>query len=386
MELIDSNLSIIKQFGIDIFSNKEKLLLLISKQYSFNDQRDPVLYRNILNTLLAYRSEYNTFEKLSIQYDNHLDKVKILEVNRKMLDDLKTQEIELSNKVSLSKSNLDKYSSLVKAFTDKTDIESIYKSKYEKKCDLEREISNIKSRLDEYTSKVGKSAQLLSQIKSYRDQIDILTNESKPITEEISKLTGQLTMLESYQNEYKIYKDQFDMVETLRKYCSPTNGGIQVLFMQLYMNKTLETSNQILSMLFNGDYRLLDFVINQNEFRIPFIGNGLPVDDISSGSSSQVCMMSMIINLVLLHEASTKFNIARLDEIDDSLDTYNRSNFVNVLYRILPLLDIEQLFIISHSIELDSSFADVIKLKSYEDYDTINSNNIIWDYREEIRE
>ena len=46
-------------------------------------------------------------------------------------------------------------------------------------------------------------------------------------------------------------------------------------------------------------------------WRCFFIGNGLPVDDISSGSSSQVCMMSMIINLVLLHQASTKFNIEK---------------------------------------------------------------------------
>ena len=174
------------------------------------------------------------------------------------------------------------------------------------------------------------------------------------------------------------------MIETVKKYCSPTNGGIQVLFMQMYMSKTLELSNQILSMLFNNEYRLLDFVINSNEFRIPFIGNGLPVDDISNGSSSQICMMSMIINLVLLYQASTKFNIARLDEIDDSLDTYNRSNFVNVLYRILPLLHIEQLFIISHSIELDSSLADVIKLKSYDEYDGIQGNNIIWDYKNEV--
>ena len=174
------------------------------------------------------------------------------------------------------------------------------------------------------------------------------------------------------------------MMEVLKKYCSPTGCGIQVLFIHLYMAKTLELCNQILSMLFNGEYRLLDFVINQNEFRIPFIGNGLPVDDISSGSESQICMMSMIINLVLLHQASTKFNICRLDEIDAPLDYYNRAGFVNVLYQIIVILNIDQLFIISHNTELDASIADVIKLKynsnEYGNESTDSNSNIIFDY------
>ena len=73
------------------------------------------------------------------------------------------------------------------------------------------------------------------------------------------------------------------------------------LFMQLYMTKTKELANQVLSMLFGGGYTILDFIINSNEFRIPFVGEGLPVDDISSGSASQIAMMGMIINLVLLN-------------------------------------------------------------------------------------
>lgn len=383
-ELLNSNSSLFELLGTSILTNVENVLKMLSRQYSFNEIKDPIVYKNLLNALISYESEIKIFDKLSIQFESYKDKMKLIESNNKMLKNLKDQENELIEKVRVSKSNLDNYKSLYNRILEKTNEEYNYKVAYESKCKLKDEVDRIQSIISEYTSKAGKSMQLLSQIKGYREQIDQLTNSSKPISDEISKLTGQLTMIESYETEYKAYKEQYDMIEALKKYCSPTSGGIQVLFMQIYMSKTLELSNQILSMLFNNEYRLLDFVINQNEFRIPFIGNGLPVDDISSGSSSQVCMMSMIINLVLLHQASTKFNIARLDEIDDSLDTYNRSNFVNVLYRILPLLNIEQLFIISHSIELDSSFADIIKLKSYEEYDSINSNNIIWDYKENI--
>ena len=73
------------------------------------------------------------------------------------------------------------------------------------------------------------------------------------------------------------------------------------------MGKTLTLANQLLSMLFNGEYKLLPYIINENEFRIPFIGNGMTVDDVSSGSTSQVCMIGMIMNLVLLISAYKYF-------------------------------------------------------------------------------
>ena len=199
----------------------------------------------------------------------------------------------------------------------------------------------------------------------------------------ISTISGQLTLIDSYYKEYNEYKQQYDMIEVIKKYCSPTGGGIQTLFMQIYMAKTLDLSNQLLGMLFNGEYQLMEFVINESEFRIPFVGNGLPVADISSGSSSQIAIMGMIINLVLLHQASTKFNIARLDEIDGPLDTNNRLGFVNTLYNLIQMLGIEQLFLISHSIEADTSSVDIIKFKYNEELESNILGNVIYDYKEE---
>jgi ABC-type multidrug transport system ATPase subunit len=94
-------------------------------------------------------------------------------------------------------------------------------------------------------------------------------------------------------------------------------------------------------------------------------------------------MMGMVINLVLLHQASTKYNIAYLDEIDAGLDHRNRFEFVDALYKTIPLLNIEQLFMISHSMETDTSSVDIIKLKGYEDFeDTVQMGNVIFDYNE----
>ena len=96
--------------------------------------------------------------------------------------------------------------------------------------------------------------------------------------------------------------------------------------------------------------------------------------------------MGMVINLVLLKQASTKFNIAYLDEIDAGLDHRNRFEFVDALYKSIPILGIDQLFMISHSMETDTSAVDIIKLKSYADFeDTVTLGNVIYDYNEEIK-
>jgi len=248
-------------------------------------------------------------------------------------------------------------------------------------------IAVIDDKLKDYKDKSDKALSMLSNIQEYKSQIYSYQNDLIPIQQEISKLSGQLTILENYYVDYEEYSAKYNLIETIKKYCNPTGGGIQTVFMQLYMSKTLELANQILGMLFQGEYRLLDFIINEDEFRIPFVGtSGMPIDDIVHGSNSQISMIGMIINLVLLHQASTHYNISRLDEIDGSADGYNRGIFVEVLKRCIEILNIDQIFVISHSVEVDNSIADIIKFKGYDDFDENQMlGNIIFDYDSYIK-
>ena len=52
----------------------------------------------------------------------------------------------------------------------------------------------------------------------------------------------------------------------------------------------------------------------------------------------------------------------------------------------MGILEIEQMFLISHSIEVDNTFADIIKLKNTNSDSGIASGNIIWDYDEIIKD
>ena len=232
-------------------------------------------------------------------------------------------------------------------------------SKIKEMIDTKKEVLSIKeTRMSEYReikSNLDKIKIYIDEINNISSELDKLDVELEPMEEQKKMLEHSLITLEEYKQEYDLYAEKYNITNKLKKYSSPTEDGIQTLFMNIYMSKTLNMCNEILSLLFNGSYTLLPYVINSDEFRIPFIGEGLEVDDIHSGSASQIAMIGMIINLVLLSQASTRFNIAFLDELDGPLDNYNRYQFVEVIYKLIDMLQIDQLVMISHSIELEMS-------------------------------
>lgn len=365
-------------------SSIDKFLYLLSNNYSFNPQREPRKFIDILNELKELESEENLFMLLEIERKNNNDKIAMISKTEDSIKKMENEIAIISDNVSELKSRKDGLEGLVDSLSSRIISLTDYSVKVINRNGLNKKIEEIKSIIDNFQSKDSQSILEITRCKS---EIDSLNSKLQPISIEINRLSGQLTMLDSYYEEYTMYKEKFTTINTLKKYCSPTGGGIQTIFMTLYMGKTLELANQVLSMLFGGEYQLLDFVINANEFRIPFIGSGLAVDDISSGSNSQICIMGMAINLVLSHQASTKFNIAQLDEISESLDNRNRIDFIKALYYCKQILNIEQLFIIAHAMEMDSSTVDIIRLKSYDGYEgeNVQMGNIIWDYSEEIK-
>lgn len=382
-KMILENSNILSLIYPDFYNNYISMILNMS---SFNEIRDNRKGIDGLNLLKLYDTELQSNKVLKVEYDNFVEKIKLINSSKCMLEKLNNESKNLAIDIDKYKSEIDNFKSIYSSLSNTITTELEYIKVYENYKALKIEYDNYKNKIDEYSKKSSKAIESISEINNLKAKIDSLRLEASPISKEINFISGQLTLLDSYYSEYNEYKRSYDIIETLKKYCSPTGGGIQTIFMQIYMSKTKELTNEILAMLFNGNYQLLDFIINDSEFRIPFIGEGLPVDDISSGSSSQKSMMSMIINLVLLHQGSTKFNIAQLDEIDGALDSYNRAEFVNILFYSMRILNIEQLFLISHSIEADNSFADIIKLKSYDNYESgVTSGNIIFDYNEYIK-
>ena len=378
IRLINSNRSLLDKTPIGKrFSDITTFISRVKDNDPFNDIQEIYSYINYANIFELYELDNKTLSRLESGYE-------AAKSQEGLIDDLQKEIEDLSKKVN--------------------DITSQLEEKQKDKLELQKQIIDHKQRLDEINSLISilrKISELNSSKQNYESQLRLVSDNIEKISKEIDNInkyegalkgvnselipvtqmrdnfTFSLTKLEEYKQELQEYQDKYNLIELLKKYSSPTKGGIQTIFMQLYMDKTLSLANQLLGMLFNGDIELLPYIINENEFRIPTRSNitNLVTDDVSNCSTSEKSMIAMILSFALAFHGSQTYNIVRLDEVDGGLDQANRAIFPLILDSIIQMLQIEQCFIISHSSESDMSDVDVISLTPVSN-ETIKGNVI----------
>ena len=370
---IKLNLHFLKKFSsTSRLINSKTFLSDLANHYDFRELRSMTQYYDLANEITQYKSKKKVLEELKSEYIVYMANKNQIDTLVKDIEDLKNNKAAGIEELQRIMNEIDSENEIVTYLLNMITMSDAYNS-------LKAEYEDTVIKKNEFERKFKNSLQSLTMITDLEDVIKQANEELKQNADSKRTIESQLTLLTSYSIEYNQYKDKYDVINKLRGYSSPTSDSIQALFMSIYMDKTLDMVNQLLQMLFGGNYRIMQYVINDSEFRIPFIGNGLPVDDISSGSTSQKCMMGMIINLVLSSISSGKYNIVSLDEIDGGLDDMNRYQFVEVLHKISLMLNFDQIFIISHSVESALNNVDVVLLSNDQVYlDQFGSANIIY--------
>ena len=318
-------------------------------------------YKIRLDTLASQRESMRKFEEVRQSLQKSLDDLNVrLSCNSKVLQDV------------------EKALESAKAYAKHLNDVVI------PRCD--QIIDGIKKR-NQYREELTAIQEKMSMISNYIESRTRLYGELKSLDTELSykqkekdEAVYKLRQIDEYEKSLAEYKEVYDKYyEKIRYHSSPTTG-IQLVFMQLYMGKILDISNKLLSYLFQGQYQLQPFIINEDEFRIPCMGNGYLNDDISSMSSSQLTMISMILSFALMSVSSTDYNVIKLDEIDDPLDEPNRAAFAILLDNIMDVMHTEQCIMISHSSEMITNNADIILLRSDGLVSVDPGANIIWDF------
>lgn len=358
-----------------IFSDKDVFLNRLYDGDNFDSINDIYKYIEYANIFEEYKLTKDILYKLKVDYNVYKSKNDIIDELMNDIENISnklnsiTSNIENNNKELFeSKKKIQEYNDLLVKYDNLITAYNTNKLLKDKKQELKSQFNSIKSNMI-------KIKENIDNINNINCSINNISAEIKPLMDERDKMKFGLSMLQQYKSEYTIYNEKYRYIETVKKYSTPTKDGIQLLFMKLYMGKTLNMANELLSLLFDGEFMLGQYVINTDEFRIPCIGSGLPHDDISSMSTSQVCMISMILSYTLSRQSSAKYDILKLDEIDGGLDSINRAQFIQLLDKISP----EQTIMISHNSELDLSNTDLIILK-----DTTNESyngNIIYRYQ-----
>ena len=363
----------------EMFKDTSIFFTRLLNGYGFEYMQSIYRYIDLANLFDTYRS----IDSICKQYESEL---KIYETKAESIV-MVNQEIDDINKAISALT--DKIDPINAEIADRMveiamlqDLEGVYSAiidNMDKQKPLIEKIQACRAKLAENGQKMNRINAAIASSQTLKEQISQLTYTLEPLMKDRDKLIHSIQLMKEYRDELNELQANYDFIETIKYYSSPTTG-IQLVFMELYMGKIISLANELLKLLFQGKFEIQPFVINESEFRIPCLGEGYLNDDISSMSSSQVCMISMILSFSLLHNSSTKYNIIKLDEIDGPLDYNNRLYFIDVLNNIMDIMNTEQCIMISHNSELQVDNSDVILLKHDENNMDYQRGNVIWSY------
>lgn len=361
------------------------------------------LYHNIGNGIrLNFESvdKYQEFKNIStivsaLEEDLHSyesAKEKLISANAEIRILQEKIDTDLKNLSTIRDSKLSIFAEIEKIRSSKLEIEmvldsiryaKINKAKFE---EVSVELNEITNKIESMEKNTVLIKDLTDKLNRRASELSALQNTDLPaISKAIEENKYRMVLFEQYTRDSQEYAAKYNEVQMIKKYTSI--HGIQTVYMSVFMNSILNTTNTLLRLLFGGRFALQPFIINENEFNIPCADSeGRVREDISLMSDSQLSMISMLISFVLLRNSSNRYNIIKLDEVDDNLDSMNRIQFSILIEQIMNDLGFDQCLIISHNNELDLSNTDIIilKMESQEMIDSLynSGGNIVFSYNE----
>ena len=340
-------------------------------------------FKNISTIVSALEEDLHSYESA---------KEKLISANAEIRILQEKIDTDLKNLSTIRDSKLSIFAEIEKIRSSKLEIEmvldsiryaKINKAKFE---EVSVELNEITNKIESMEKNTVLIKDLTDKLNRRASELSALQNTDLPaISKAIEENKYRMVLFEQYTRDSQEYAAKYNEVQMIKKYTSI--HGIQTVYMSVFMNSILNTTNTLLRLLFGGRFTLQPFIINENEFNIPCADSeGRVREDISLMSDSQLSMISMLISFVLLRNSSNRYNIIKLDEVDDNLDSMNRIQFSILIEQIMNDLGFDQCLIISHNNELDLSNTDIVilKMESQEIIDSLynSGGNIVFSYNE----
>ena len=343
----------------------------------------PVVNTNLLNLFIDDSEKFERINKLkndlkSFETEYELIKssgLDIIEIENKILsiDEIIAKKNEIIDSNSISKNNLDNQLQLciesseatLEALTIKDSIKSL-EEQYNEVSERYNEITELKNTKLIYSEDLIKGKNQFIKLKEFIDNLIVKRNQIS-FNEETYK---------SLINEYNALKLLFEDVEEIKDALN-SSKGIPLIFLQVYLKNCPIMMNSLLDTIYEGELQIEGFIIDENEFRIPYIKSGIRIPDIVMASQGESSFISIVLSLSLIIQSMTKYDIICLDELDGPLDTKNREEFIKVLYSFIEQTNSEQIFLISHNNLFESEPIDLIMTGNV-DIESFKQSNIIF--------
>ena len=314
----------------------------------------------------SFESEYDIIKSSGLDIIEIENKILILNdiINDKNKSINENTEIKLDLEKQIEIITIEA-ESIIKALSIKDSMNDMLKQHEELRLRI-LEINDLKNKKEEYLTKILKDK-----------------NELKCTVDFINNLTVKKNQLmfnkETYMNlltEYNALKLLFEDADVIKDALN-SSKGIPLIFLQVYLKNCPIMMNNLLDTIYNGELQIEGFLIDENEFRIPFVKSGIRVPDIVMASQGESSFISIVLSLSLIIQSMTKYDIIGLDELDGPLDTKNREEFIKVLYTFIEQVNCEQVFLISHNNMFDNEPIDLI-LTGDIDVDNFKFANVVF--------
>lgn len=285
---------------------------------------------------------------------------------------LKNELIELKASIGkyndedleMKDSELSKLMNELKELQIKKETTMKEKEQIEELLEILRDSENLKERYkklsDEYNSQLTQIDDLTHIINRMQVNLSMITDLQKSIQEnsiiynqKMSRLNQLNTIMQDIKStteSYNEYLEERNILKTLLDAVS-SKEGIPVIMVKLFLDECKSIVNDLIADIFDDDLEILDFDLREdtNEFKIPYLINGVAVEDISSASQGQTSVISIALSFALCRKAMFDYNIMLLDEIDNSIHKRDREKFIAILSKQMNSVHSEQIFLITHN-------------------------------------
>lgn len=325
-----------------LFTNltEQKMLERLGKHLTFFDLSNIQSYLTLLREYELYKDSVQRLE----QYEHQLA------MYQKAGIDTYTEEIQ-HQKDSIAANNAEIESlnkRLIKLQKEFDDIESqialVTKFNDAKKYHklMESTLSSTKKVLEPLETAETERAELKFQLRQLDNAIALLREQHRELEAKLAeyhRLVDEGARLEKKNRDLSIIQEAVS-----------TKKGIPVFYMKRYLARIQKLANDLLGLIYDDGFKFSMFNVTPETFEVPYIKNGKKIPDIKYASQSEIALGTMALSFALSKNASDKYNILLLDEIDAGLDEDNRSAFLKMLYMQMEALNAEQVFIISHNL------------------------------------
>ena len=355
LEVIKTKEDIIKKLPLE-----RRQDFLIDRIFESINHREVIFKREYYNILLTEITEYELFKEKEL---------KCLEAEKTYEALMKTSRVGfLEEQIDSIKEKIRSSASLCESLKEET------LKTQDKIIELNEERDFIDTMIIALTNMDEMNHQYDEAKKAIDIYYDALTNyrllskEKERIELSLSKKKNDEIRINVAIENHKSIQKELDKFMTLYnenfyiKKAMSSKEGIPLEFINIYMSNIKKTINELLDIVYHGDLCIDDFKINSDEFRIPYMKEGHLIPDIIQASQGETSFFSIALSFALISESILKYNIILLDEIDGNLDDEKRKRFIDVLERLIDMIDAEQIFLISHNNLFSMYPVDVISL------------------------